>query len=96
MIDNPISENMVQDDDTSKIVTKNTTRELYPCLYCNVSYGGIGGLKRHLHYCSKNPDESKNKKIMEDNISKSKTTEIFPCLFCDLEFANVDKLNPKP
>ena len=56
VIDNTISENLVQDDDASDIVTKNTTRELYPCLYCNVSYGGIRGLKRHLHYCSKNPD----------------------------------------
>ena len=70
-------------------VAKKNARELHPCLYCSESYGGIGGLKRHLKYCLKNPATSKKKKNAEEKLD---THDSLPCLFCDKEFVNTDTL----
>ena len=44
--------------DTNKVENK-TTREKIPCIYCGEMYGGVGGMKRHFHYCSLNPESKK-------------------------------------
>ena len=49
------------DDESEQPVAKKTkeTRELVVCVFCGKEYHGIGGLKRHLHYCKFNPDAGK-------------------------------------
>ena len=85
-----MSNNIVLNNEDDDKVAKKTTRELHPCLYCNESYGGLGGLKRHLHYCVKNPAATKKKKP-ENNILEP--NESVPCLFCEQEFISTDILS---
>ena len=39
-----------EEADTNPTAPK-VSREKMPCLYCAGEYGGLGGLKRHLHFC---------------------------------------------
>ena len=77
------------------------SREKLPCLYCGGEYGGLGGLKRHLHFCRLNP----NKKVklappVEVAPLNNKTDESFesdvdeyPCLYCEVIFSSEDLLS---
>ena len=40
----------------------NKKREKIPCVYCGQLFGGIGWMKRHLNYCSSNPNVTKKQK----------------------------------
>ena len=54
-----------EDEESEPIKTKQVqqiTREKFPCVYCVVMCTGVGGMKRHFHYCSDNPESKKFKK----------------------------------
>ena len=46
-----------------EVVVPSVKWALVPCLYCGGKFGGIGALKRHLHYCTDNPKSSKRQKV---------------------------------
>ena len=54
-LDTPI--NIDENEEASDMIVKK--RETVICAFCGNTYRCIGGLKRHLNYCPKNPESTK-------------------------------------
>ena len=82
------TEVVVPDADVN--VVPPVKRALVPCLYCGGKFGGVGGLQRHLNYCSDNPNASKAKR--QKLAGEVKEVPSFPCLYCDSRFIDISSL----
>ena len=57
----PVVENQNAESSVESVVSvvpaikKSKPRELMPCAFCGQKCRGEGGIKRHLHFCNKNP-----------------------------------------
>ena len=87
----------VEEEDVVMEKQVKVPRDKCPCVYCGERYGGLGGLKRHLHYCEKNPNAKKKKKnhvemIIDSQEAASTNSVLPPCIFCGARFNSREKL----